>query len=93
MEVTNSGERSGREIAQCYIADCVASVTRPVQSLAAFSPVDLRPGESKIVTFRIGPCQLDILDRDMKPVVEPGEFEVRIGGSSATVVSARFAVR
>jgi beta-glucosidase len=93
VKVTNSGDRSGREIAQCYIADCVASVTRPVQSLAAFSPVDLRPGESKTVTFRIGSRQLEILDRDMKPVVEPGEFEVRIGGSSATVVSATFAVR
>ncbi|MDJ0664875.1 MAG: glycoside hydrolase family 3 N-terminal domain-containing protein [Acidimicrobiia bacterium] len=92
VAVTNSGSRSGVEIVQCYIHDRVATVTRPVQSLCGFTPLHLEAGETKTVSFPIGAEALSLLDRDMKHIVEPGTFEVRIGGSSADYRCAKLEV-
>jgi beta-glucosidase len=93
VDLTNTGSRAGIEIVQCYVHDLVASVTRPTQWLVGFKPVHLEPGETKMVSFPIGPTDLSLLDSSMKRVVEPGAFEIRIGTSSAIYVSAELAVR
>ncbi|HSB56014.1 MAG TPA: glycoside hydrolase family 3 C-terminal domain-containing protein, partial [Gemmatimonadales bacterium] len=80
--VKNVGGRAGDEVVQLYLRDELASVPRPVLQLAGFQRVRLAPGEEREITFRLGPEQLRLLDRDLKWVVEPGTFRVLLGGSS-----------
>lgn len=82
VRVTNTGERDGTEIVQLYIRDRYSSVTRPVKELKDFARIDLKAGESKDIEFTITPDKLRFLDKDLKPVVESGEFLIMIGGSS-----------
>jgi beta-glucosidase len=82
FEVKNTGKIPGIEIVQMYIRDKVSSVTRPVKELKGFQRISLDPGETKIVRIEITPDKLAFHDIDMKYVVEPGEFEIMIGGSS-----------
>ena len=88
VRVTNTGKRAGDEVVQLYIRDQVSSVTRPVKELRGFERVTLKPGESKRVTFTLGPDELSLIDRKMQRVVEPGRFDVMAGTSSATTLTA-----
>ncbi|HEX8889045.1 MAG TPA: glycoside hydrolase family 3 C-terminal domain-containing protein, partial [Pyrinomonadaceae bacterium] len=82
VEVTNTGKRAGDEVVQLYIHDVAASVTRPVKELKGFERISLRPGESRRVEFTLGPQELGFYNREMRFVVEPGEFKVFVGDSS-----------
>ncbi|MHB0935214.1 MAG: beta-glucosidase BglX [Armatimonadota bacterium] len=90
VSVTNTGAREGTEVVQLYVRDPVASVTRPVRELKEFQRVPLAPGATKRVTFRLSPSQLAFHGRDMQLVVEPGEFQVFVGGSSEAKLEAAF---
>lgn len=90
--VANTGPRAGEEVAQCYIQDCVASVTRPVRELKGFARVMLQPGESRRVEFVLGPEELSFYGRDGKRRVEPGDFKVWVGGDSGATLEAGFRV-
>lgn len=92
VEVTNTGRRPGDEVVQLYLRDLVSSVTRPVMELKSFERVTLRPGETRTVTFRVPPAALALWDPAMRRVVEPGDFDVMVGASSAAVQSARLTV-
>ncbi|HEX6940572.1 MAG TPA: glycoside hydrolase family 3 N-terminal domain-containing protein [Longimicrobiales bacterium] len=92
VTVTNTGARAGAEVVQLYIRDDVASVTRPVMELRGFRKISLEPGESRRVTFRLGPDDLAFWDLEMRRRVEPGTFTVFVGGSSQRVKQARFTV-
>ena len=83
VEVSNVGKMAGTEIVQLYLRDCFSQVTRPVKELKDFARVTLQPGEAKVVEFTITPDKLEFLDKDMKPIVEPGDFIVMVGSSSA----------
>jgi beta-glucosidase len=83
--VTNTGGRAGDEVSQLYIRDVLASVARPVMELKGFERITLAPRQSAKVTFRLGPEELRILDRDMRWVVEPGAVRVMVGGSSKDI--------
>ena len=83
--VKNTGSRAGDEVVQLYVRDVLASVARPVMELKGFQRIALAPGESKPVTFTLGPAQLRMLDRDMKSIVEPGVFRVMVGASSKDI--------
>ncbi len=85
VTVTNTGRRASDEVVQLYIHDLVSSVTRPVQELKGFQRIHLKPGESRRVELPLGPAELGFYDVNMKWVVEPGRFEVMVGGSSADV--------
>ncbi len=85
VEVENVGPLAGDEVVQLYIHDVVGSVARPVKELKGFRRVHLKPGEKTTVTFRLGPEELSMLDRDLKVVVEPGTFEVMVGASSEDI--------
>src|SRR5438270_718814 len=87
VDVTNTGTRAGDEVAQLYIRDLVSMVTQPVKQLRGFRRVTLQPGETRTVTFEIGPEQLAYHGLHMKRVVEPGRFDVMVGGNSVDVRS------
>jgi beta-glucosidase len=92
--VTNTGTRAGDDVIQLYLRDVLASVARPVMELEAFERVHLRPGETREVTFTIGPEQLRMLDRDLNRVVEPGVFRALVGASSKDIrLRGEFTVR
>jgi beta-glucosidase len=83
--VTNTGERDGDEVVQLYVTDNVASVALPPMLLKAFKRISLKKGESQIVTFNFTKDDLAIYDINLKQVVEPGTFTVRVGSSSADI--------
>ena len=83
VTVKNNGTMDGEEIVQLYIRDRFSSVTRPVKELKDFARVSLAPGESKTVEFAVTAEKLSFLDMNFRPVVEPGEFIVMAGSSSA----------
>jgi beta-glucosidase len=86
VDVTNTGKRSGDEVVQLYIRDILSNlVTRPVKLLKGFQRITLKPGETKTVPFEIGKAQLQFLDESMEWVVEPGIFELMVGGSSQSL--------
>jgi len=93
VTVTNTGAREGAEVAQLYLHDEVASVTRPVRALAGFQRVPLKAGESRTVDFEVGAKQLGLYDQNMKFTVEPGRVRVFVGGSSVGGLEAEFEVR
>jgi len=85
VDVRNTGMRAGDEVVQLYIRDVVSLATRPVKELRGFERVSLGPGESKTIRFSIGPERLSYHGIDMKRVVEPGRFEIMVGGNSVDV--------
>ncbi|CAL2107814.1 Periplasmic beta-glucosidase [Tenacibaculum sp. 190524A02b] len=90
VEVTNSGNVIGKEVVQLYIRDVVASVTRPVKELKGFELVELKPNETKKITFTLSSKELGFYNNQGIFVVEPGIFEVFIGGSSTTTLKTKF---
>ena len=82
VTIENTGQRDGVEICQLYINDLVSSVSRPVKELKDFLRVGLKAGEKRTIEFTITPDKLAFYDLNMNPIVEAGEFEVMIGGSS-----------
>ncbi|MGB3626385.1 MAG: glycoside hydrolase family 3 C-terminal domain-containing protein, partial [Henriciella sp.] len=92
VDVTNTGEREGDEVVQLYIRDLVASVTRPVKELRGFERVTLQPGETQTVSFTLGEEDFRFWNKDMERIVEPGEFEIMAGPSSAETQSVTLTV-
>ena len=78
--VENSGPREGDEVVQLYVTHVEASVRVPIRSLAGIERVHLRPGERRVVNFKIDQRQLAVITNDGRTVIEPGEFKVTIGG-------------
>jgi len=92
VDVRNSGDRAGDEVVQLYIRDDVASVEEPVKSLKGFQRITLQPGETRTVTFKLGPEALSLYDSRMRRIVEPGSFTVFAGTNSDDVITTRFDV-
>lgn len=84
VEITNSGNFDGAEVAQLYIKDLVGSVTRPVKELKGFEKIFLKKGEKKVVSFEISSDDLKFYDKNMIFNSEAGTFEIFIGGNSNT---------
>ena len=83
--IKNTGRKNGDEVVQLYIHDMLASVSRPVMELKAFQRIHLNTGESKEISFTITPQMLSMLDKDLKTVIEPGDFRIMIGASSRDI--------
>ena len=88
VKLTNTGRLVGEETVQLYLSQPVASITRSVEDLKGFQKVRLEPGETEKVTFRVTPDDLRFYNSNLEYDWEPGEFFVRIGGSSSDVKSA-----
>ena len=82
FDVQNVGDRDGEEVAQLYLHDQVASVSQPMLQLRHFARVAIKKGATRRVSFTVTPEDLSIVNRDMQTVVEPGDFDVMVGGSS-----------
>ncbi len=85
VDVTNTGRRAGVETVELYVHERFASVSTPVRQLQGFDRVRLQPGETKTISFTLAPENLQLLDQNLRWVVEPGEFEIMIGRSSADI--------
>lgn len=92
VEVENVGRRAGDEVVQLYVRDPVATMTRPVKELKGFQRITLQPGEKRLVGFVLDREHFAFWNRDMRFVVEPGEFRVMVGSSSADLIEAKFEV-
>lgn len=90
VTVRNAGSRKGTEVVQLYTRQLVASRSRPVKELKGFIKVDLKPGETKVVRFKLAASTLGFHDGEGKLRIEPGPFKVFAGGSSQTSLEAAF---
>ena len=88
VDVTNTGTVAADEIVQLYLHALVSLPVRPVQELKDFARVPLQPGETRTVTFDLTPDQLAAYDLKMHRTVQPGDFEIMAGRSSADVLKA-----
>lgn len=89
-KVKNTGKRSGVETVQFYIRDLVGSITRPVKELKHFQKIELKPGEEKIVEFKLSLDDLKFYNSELKYAAEPGDFEVFCGTDSSNLKKAKF---
>ena len=92
VDVRNTGARAGDEVVQMYIRDEVSAATRPVKELRGFQRVTLVPGETRTVSFDVRGDLLAYHGPDMRWVVEPGEFQIMVGGSSVDLKSIALTV-
>lgn len=97
VEVRNVGGRAGDEVVQLYLRDVEASVPVPRWELIGFRRIRLAPGETRTLTFGITPRQLSLIDERGRRVIEPGAFQVFVGGhqplpGSEDVLQATFNV-
>jgi beta-glucosidase len=92
VPVTNVGRVAATEVVQLYVHDLVGSITRPVRELKAFRRVTLKSGETSVVEFALASDDLEFFNNDAELVLEPGEFEIYVGGSSLAPLAGRFEV-
>lgn len=90
VEIRNTGARAGEEVAQLYIHDRVASITRPVRELKGFRKIRLAPGAAQTVSFTISAADLEFHGPDLVRRAEPGEFDLWIAPSAISGESKRF---
>lgn len=83
ITVQNTGGRVGTEVVQVYVRDMYATITPSVKRLRGFEKIQLKPGESKTVSFEITTRELAFVDHDLKWRSEAGEFELQVGGMTA----------
>ncbi len=93
VEVTNSGNYDGKEVAQLYIHDEFGSLARPVKELKGFELIELKKGETKTVTMTLTDKELGFYDNDGNYLVEPGTFKIMVGGSSDKGLESRFELK
>jgi hypothetical protein len=93
VTVTNVGDRPGDEVAQLYIHQRHGTASRPVRELKGFERLSLEPGESRTVTFGLGPRQLRYWNAARRDwVVDATEFDVYVGGDSTASLSTSLSV-
>lgn len=83
VNVKNTSNVDGEEVVQLYIRDNISSYTRPVKELKAYQRVFVKAGELKTVELSITAESLAMYDKDFNFVVEPGDFTIMTGNSSA----------
>ena len=93
VTVTNTGDVKAKEVVQMYIKDEIGSVTRPDKELKGFEKIELNPGESKTVSFKILPKMLEFTGLKMEKVLEPGDYTVKIGTSSQEYLETTFKLK
>jgi len=86
VEVTNTGKVIGKEIVQLYVRDVKATFARPEKELKAFEKIELKPNQTKTITFNLDReafWYFDTLKNAWS--TESGEFEILVGASSQDV--------
>lgn len=90
VPVTNTGRVAADEVLQLYVRDVVGSLTRPVRELKGFRRVHLAPGQTQVVELALAADDLAFYNNQEERVLEPGKFEVYVGGSSLAPLIGRF---
>lgn len=90
VDLKNNSEIIGKEVVQLYIRDLVGSFARPVKELKGFEMVELKPFESKTITFIINQKTIEFYTANSKWEAEPGDFKVFVGGNSEATLEADF---
>jgi beta-glucosidase len=80
VKVANVGTRPGKEVVELYLSDLVATITPPGKRLVRFAKLALQPGQAQTLTFSLTPRDLSFINSDLKPTIEPGDFEISVGG-------------
>ncbi len=95
VKISNTGKVKGTEIVQLYIGDKVCSVTRPEKELKDFMLVEIEPGETKSVSFKITPDKLMFIGKgkEYKKTLEKGEFDLFIGENSNELKQTTFILK
>lgn len=93
VDVTNTGDYDGKEVVQLYIRDLFGSITRPVKELKGFELVNFKKGETKTIEFTLTKKELGFFNNQGKYIVEAGDFEVFVGGSSHTTLKDTFILK
>jgi beta-glucosidase len=93
VTVKNTGKTDGEEVAQLYIHDKIASVVRPVKELKGFSKFMLKAGEARQVVFTLTAAELGFYNNEGVFVIEPGEFDIMVGGNSVEGISGSFTLK
>ncbi|KQB41758.1 putative beta-glycosidase Glycoside hydrolase family 3 [Flavobacterium daejeonense] len=93
VDVKNTGDRDGEEVVQLYINDVYSSTTTPEKTLKGFKRIFIKKGETQHIEFTLTPDELSLWNREMKRVVEPGDFEVMVGGNSTNLQKIKFVVK
>ena len=90
VDVTNTGNRFGKEVIQLYVAPKNSTVIRPVRELRAFDKIGIAPGETKTVTFLLDGRAYEYWSTEIHDWhVESGEYEIQIGKSAQDIVLSR----
>jgi beta-glucosidase len=85
VTVTNTGQRAGTDVVQLYVGAESSSITRPVRLARGFERVTLAPGESRELSFEVGPDDLALWDLSMRRSLEPGRHVLEVGSSSSAL--------
>jgi beta-glucosidase len=86
VNIRNNGQRAGAEVVQLYVHDGHSKIDRPVHELKGFQRVELKPGESKTVSFKLDRAALSYWNPATKAwQADPGTFEVQVGASSRDI--------
>lgn len=94
FRLKNTGKREGEEVTQIYLRDEVASVVQPRKQLKQFRKIRLKPGEEQQVSFSFTASDLEIVSKEMRRIVEPGEFGIMVGASSEDIrLEGKFIVK
>ena len=88
VEVQNTGKIAGDEVAQLYVRDLAASVQTALRSLQGFQRIHLKPDEKRILKFQLRPKQLAVIYDNGQSVIEPGLFEITVGGTQPGIECA-----
>jgi beta-glucosidase len=84
VTIKNTGNREGKEVAQLFVSQLVASLITPdVKRLRGFEKIDLKPGESKTVTFKLPLKELAVVNNENKKILEAGDFKIAVNDLTA----------
>lgn len=86
VDVTNKGDREGKEVVQVYIRDVVSSIVTPIKQLKAFDKINLKPNQTQKVKVEIPISELYLLDEHNNRFIEAGDFEIQVGNSSDNIL-------
>ena len=85
VDVTNTGDKAGKESVLLFSSDLVASLTPDIRRLRAFEKVELQPGETKIVTLKVKGSDLAFVGYDGKWILEKGDFRIQTGKQTLNI--------
>lgn len=93
LDITNTGNFTGKETVMLFIRDLVAKIARPVKELKQFKKIDLKPNETKKLTFKITTNDLSYYDDQGHKVLDPGMFDIMVGPNAKDVSTLKLELK